>query len=48
MSPRGGLYMSVIVKPSAPPAALPVLSIMAGYAVATAIQELYGIQITHN
>ena len=42
-SPEGGVYLSLILKPSRPPAEIPQLSLVAGLAVAEAIQELTGL-----
>ncbi len=42
-SPKGGLYGSIILKPTRPDTELPQLSLIAGLAVAEAIRELTGL-----
>ena len=42
-SPEGGLYCSLIVRPTRPPVEIPQLSLVAGLAVAEALHELTGL-----
>ena len=42
-SPKGGLYLSLMLRPNRPPAEIPQLSLVAGLAVAEATQELTGL-----
>lgn len=43
VSPEGGTYCSVILRPNRPPAEIPQLSLVAGLATAEAIRELAGV-----
>ncbi len=40
-SPPGGLYMSLVLKPPVPPEHLPLLSIVAGYSVVSALRSAF-------
>lgn len=42
-SPKGGVFMSVILKPEVPPAQVPGLSLAVGYSVACALREDFGL-----
>ncbi len=42
-SPRGGIFMSALLRPPIQPSRVPSLSIVAGYSVATAIRETLGL-----
>lgn len=42
-SPPGGIYMSLVLRPDPVPASIPVVSIVAGYAVTSAIREVTGL-----
>lgn len=44
VSPRGGIFMSLILYPSLPPARIPALSLVAGYSVCLAIQSGFGLE----
>jgi BirA family biotin operon repressor/biotin-[acetyl-CoA-carboxylase] ligase len=43
-SPVGGVYMSVILRPQISPARAPLLTLLAGVAVAKALRRLYGLK----
>lgn len=45
ISPPGGLYMSVIVRPVLPPERLPLITLAAGVACARCISELAGVAV---
>jgi len=42
-SPPGGIYMTVVLRPDPMPYSIPVVSIVAGYAVTRAIREVTGL-----
>jgi len=44
-SPEGGLYLSMVLRPSRPPGEIAQLSLVAGLSVAGAIQELTGLPL---
>ncbi|MBX6422367.1 biotin--[acetyl-CoA-carboxylase] ligase [Thermosulfurimonas sp. F29] len=46
LSPEGGLYLTLVVRPSLPGEVLPVLSLGAAAAVAEILREEYGIPVT--
>ena len=45
LSPRGGLWMSIILKPKIPPALAFRVNIAAAVAVSRALEELYGLEV---
>ncbi len=44
LSPRGGIYFTVILRPGITPPHAPLANLMASVAVATSIRELYGLK----
>ncbi len=42
-SPRGGIFLSLILKPQIPPAKVPALSLVVGYAAAKTLQAEFGM-----
>jgi biotin-(acetyl-CoA carboxylase) ligase len=42
-SPPGGIYMSLVLRPTTAPESIPLVSIVAGYSVAMAIREVTGL-----
>ena len=46
LSPEGGLYFTLIVRPEIPPPKVPLLSLASGVAVARAIKKEYGLEVT--
>jgi len=42
-SPPGGVYMSILLKPDIPPSQAPGLALVAGYAVASTLRSLFGL-----
>ncbi|NYT01290.1 MAG: biotin--[acetyl-CoA-carboxylase] ligase [Methanosarcinales archaeon] len=45
LSPRGGVWMSLILKPNLPPALAPRINMAVGVALARTLSELYGLQV---
>jgi len=46
LSPEGGLYFTLIVRPEIPSPKVPLLSLASGVAVARAIKKEYGLEVT--
>lgn len=44
LSPRGGIYVTIILRPSISPVYAPRMSLMAGVAVASTIRSLFGLE----
>lgn len=43
-SPRGGLYLSIILKPKMPPSRAPLMALLAGLAIAKTIRKICGLK----